>query len=72
MVLICKTVSPLHPSMLYAKFGFNWPNGSGVEDFKIMSMYNSYIVIIFTWNYYYYYYSYIVIIFTWKRMWLFI
>ena len=56
MVLICKTVSPLHQSMLYAKFGFNWPNGSGVEDFKIMSMY----------------YSYIVIIFTWKRMWLFI
>ena len=32
---ICKTLSPLHPRMLYAKFGWNWPNGSGEEDFYI-------------------------------------
>ena len=24
---------PLHPGMLCAKFGWNWPSGSGEEDF---------------------------------------
>ena len=28
MVLICKTLSSFHLRMLYAKFGWNWPNGS--------------------------------------------
>ena len=36
MVLICKTLSPLHPRMLL--FGWNWPIDSGEEDFKISSM----------------------------------
>ena len=35
MVLICKTWSPLHLRILYAKFGWNWPNGSGEEEFYI-------------------------------------
>ena len=46
MVLNCKTVSPLQPKMLCAKFGYNWPNGSGVEGFSISSMYFRYFVII--------------------------
>ena len=25
----------LHPEMLCAKFGWNWPSGSGVEDFSL-------------------------------------
>ena len=33
-VLIYKTLSPLHPIMLCAKFGWNWPSGSGEEIFK--------------------------------------
>ena len=39
-------LNPLHPSMLCAKFGWNWPNFSGEEDFKISSMYFCYFVII--------------------------
>ena len=27
MVLVCKFLNPFHPRMLYAKFGWNWPNG---------------------------------------------
>ena len=38
MVLICKNLSPLHLRMLYVKFGWTWPNGSGEEDFKISSI----------------------------------
>ena len=33
MVLICKASSPIHPKMLCAKFGWNWPNGSREEGF---------------------------------------
>ena len=33
--------------MLFAKFGWNWPDGSGEEDFKISSKYCRYFVIIF-------------------------
>ena len=29
----------LHPRMLYANFGWNWPSGSGEEDFQVLSMY---------------------------------
>ena len=28
MHLICKTLNPLYPRMLCAKFGWNWPSGS--------------------------------------------
>ena len=38
MVLICKTFSTLHPRMLYARFGWNWPSCSD-KDVKISSMY---------------------------------
>ena len=46
MVLFCKTLSPFHLRMLYAKFGWNWPNGSAEEDFHISSMYFCSFVII--------------------------
>ena len=36
--------------MLCAKFGWNWPSGSGEEDFKISSMYFRYLVIISPWK----------------------
>ena len=43
---ICKTLSHLHPRMHYAKFGWNWPNGSGGEDFYIFVNIFSLFVII--------------------------
>ena len=30
---IWRNLNPLHPRMLSAKFGWNWPSGSGEEDF---------------------------------------
>ena len=36
--------------MLCAKFGLNWPSGSGEEDFLILSMYFRYFVIISPWK----------------------
>ena len=36
---IWTNLNPLHPRMLCAKFGWNWPCGSGEEDFLISSMY---------------------------------
>ena len=36
--------------MLCAKFGWNWQSGSREEDFKILSMYFHYLVIIFPWK----------------------
>ena len=32
--------------MIFAKFVYNWPFGSGEEDFQILSMYFRYFVII--------------------------
>ena len=32
-------LNSLHPRMLYAKFGRNWPSGCGEEDFLISFMY---------------------------------
>ena len=32
-------LNPLHPRMLCAKFSWNWPSGSGEEDFLISSMF---------------------------------
>ena len=34
---IWTNLNPLYPRMLWAKFGWNWPSGSGEEDFKISS-----------------------------------
>ena len=31
------SLNPLYPRMLCAKFGWNWPSGSGEEDFKTSS-----------------------------------
>ena len=39
-------LNPLHPRILCAKFGWNWPCGSGEEDFLISSIYFRYIIII--------------------------
>ena len=36
---IWTNLNPLHPRMLCAKFGWNWPSGSGEEDFSISSIY---------------------------------
>ena len=48
-------LNSLHPKMLCAKFGWNWPSGSGEEDFQILSMH----------------FRYFIIISPWKRAWLF-
>ena len=34
---IWTNLNPLHPRMLCAKFGWNWPSGSRGEDFKFLS-----------------------------------
>ena len=47
-------LNPLHPKMLSAKFGWNWPSGSGGEDFKISLMHFAF---------------HNVIISPWKRVW---
>ena len=47
---IWTNLNPLHPRMLCAKFGWNWPSGSGEEDFLISSMYFHYFVIISPWE----------------------
>ena len=43
-------LNSLHPKMLCAKFGWNWPSGSGEEDFQILSMHFRYFVFISTWK----------------------
>ena len=48
--LIRTNLNLLHPSLLCAKFGWNWPSGSGGEDFLISSMYFRYFVIISPWE----------------------
>ena len=35
---ICTNLNPLHPKILCAKFGWNWPSGSGEEDYFISSI----------------------------------
>ena len=35
---IWKNLNPLHPRMLCAKFGWNWPSGSGEEDLNVKSL----------------------------------
>ena len=45
MVVICKTLNPLNSRMLWVKFGWNWPSGSG-EDYLILSTYFCYFIII--------------------------
>ena len=47
---IWTTLNPLHPRMLCAKFGWNWPSGSREEDFLISSMYFRYFEIISSWK----------------------
>ena len=50
MVFIWTNLNPLYPRMLCAKFGWNWPSGSGEEDFLISSMYFRYFVILSPWK----------------------
>ena len=47
---IWRNLNPLHPRMLCAKFGWNWPSGSWEEDFLISSMYFRYFVLISPWK----------------------
>ena len=47
---ICTNLNSLYPRMLCAKFDWNWPSGSGDEDFLISSMYFRYFVIISPWK----------------------
>ena len=47
---IWKNLNPLHPRMLGIKFGWNWPCGSGEENFLISSMYFHYFIIISPWK----------------------
>ena len=35
---IWTNLNPLHPRMLCAKFGWNWPSGSGEEDENVKSL----------------------------------
>mgnify|MGYP003688421365 CR=1 FL=1 len=46
-ILNGKTLNPLHPKMLCAKFGWNWASGSGEEDFlkfvNIFSLFRYYL-----------------------------
>ena len=43
-------LNPLHPRMLCAIFGWNWPSGSWGEDFQISLKYFRYFVIISPWT----------------------
>mgnify|MGYP003691611305 CR=1 FL=1 len=47
---IWTNLNPLHPRMLCAKYGWNWPSGSGEEDFLILSMFFHCFVIISPWK----------------------
>ena len=37
--LFWTNLKKLYPKMLYAKFGWNWPSGSGEKDFWILSIF---------------------------------
>ena len=50
MVLLWTKLNSIHPRMLCAKFGWNWPSSSGEEDFLISSMYFRYFLIISPWK----------------------
>ena len=50
MVLLWTKLNPLHPRMICAKYCWNWPSGSGEEDFLISSMYFRYFLIIPPWK----------------------
>ena len=50
MALHLFKLESIHPRMLCAKFGRNWPSGSGEEDFLILSMYFRFFVIISPWK----------------------
>ena len=47
---ILTNLNTLHPGILCAKFGWNWPSGSGEEDVLISSMYFHYFIIISPWK----------------------
>ena len=50
MVLHLKKLESLSSTDACAKIGWNWPCGSGEEDFLISSMYFCYIIIISPWK----------------------
>ena len=50
LFFIWTTLNSLHPGMLCAKFGWNWPSGSREHNFKILSMYFCHFVIISFWK----------------------
>ena len=50
MVLIWIKLNPIEQRMICAKFGWNWPSGSGEEDILILSMYFRFFVITSPWK----------------------
>ena len=47
---IWTNLNPLHPRMICGKFGWNWPSGSGKDDFSNSLMYFCNFVIISPWK----------------------
>ena len=47
---IWRNLNSHHPRMLCAKFGWNWPSGSGEKYFLISSMYFRFFLIISPWK----------------------
>ena len=47
---IWTNLNPLHQRMFCTKIGWNWPTGSGEEDFIISSMHFRYFLIISPWK----------------------
>ena len=50
MVLLWAKLNPIHPRILCAKIGWNWPRCSGEDFLLISSMYLRYFVIISPWK----------------------
>ena len=48
---IWTNLNPIQLRILCSKFGWNWPSGSGEEDFWISSMYFRYFAFISPWKY---------------------
>ena len=50
MILHLNKLESPSPRILCTRFGWNWPNGSWEDEFKISSMYFRYFIIISTWE----------------------
>ena len=50
LFILKKNLNFLYPRMLYARFGWNWPCNTEVENFQIFSIYFNYFAIISPWG----------------------